>query len=156
MLATIMDRIPPPLPRNPQTYRLYRRDAIRQVYLPLGTAVVAAVALTTLAILAGLGVVGTPVGASTWADVSLIFLIVIALAFGLAPLALVAALVYGMVYALRYLPGYARVAQDFLAQASRTVRQAADQVAKPVIGVERGAAAVGGAIRGLSGKDRKK
>jgi hypothetical protein len=145
-----MNRTPGPLPRNPTTHRLHRRDLVRQVYLPLGIVLVAVIALIVLTILAGLGVVGSPAGASVWADVSLIFIIVIALSMGLAPLIIFGGLAYGLGYALRYLPGYARVVQDFLVRLNYTVNEVADRIAKPVVAVESGSAAVGTAVRGLT------
>jgi hypothetical protein len=138
------------LPRNPVTHRLHRRDLVRQIYLPLGVVLAGVVALIVLAILAGLGVVGSPAGASAWADVSLIFLIVIALAMGLAPLVIFGGLVYGLSYALRYLPGYARKAQEFLTRLNFTVHEVADKLARPVVAVESGSAAVGSAVKGLT------
>jgi hypothetical protein len=47
-------------------------------------------------------------------------------------------------------PGYARIAQIYASQISRWVREIADRAAQPVVVVERGTAAVGGALKGLA------
>jgi len=149
-----MESLPPPLPRNPRTARLHRRDLAWQIYLPIGLAIVAALTVTGLVIWAGLS--GQAAADSVWADVSLVFLILIAAAIALVPLALVAGLVAGLWYALRYLPGYAKVAQDYLAQAARIVRQVADRAAAPVIAVESAtAAARGGWKKGIERKTKR-
>jgi hypothetical protein len=140
-----MESLPPPLPRNPRTERLHRRDLAWQIYLPFGLALLAALVATGFAIWAGVS--GQAAADSVWADVSLIFLIIIAAAIALVPLALVAGLAVGVWYILRYLPGYARVAQEYLAQAAAYVRRAADRAAAPFIAVNGAAAGVRGGWR---------
>lgn len=151
-----MQQLPAPLPRNPHTHRLHLRDLAWQIYLPVGLMVAGGVALTTLAILAAFGVSGTPAADSAWADVSLIFLILIAAAVAVMPLALLGGLVVGMWYGLRYLPGYARLIQTYAARFARVVRQVADRAASPLIAVERWAAAVRGGARGLTERTHRR
>jgi hypothetical protein len=149
-----MDSLPPPLPRNPRTARLHRRDMLRQIYLPLGVAVLAALVVLGFAIYGA--ITGQAAADSVWADVSLIFLIMIGAAISLVPLALFAALAAGVWYVLRYLPGYARVAQGYVAQAAAFVRQMADKAAAPVITAASTTAAVrGGWRRGIERKPKQ-
>ena len=137
-----MNSLAPPLLRNPNTARLHRRDLLWQIYLPIGLAVLAMLAATGFAIWAGVS--GQAAVDSIWADISLIFLVMMAAAFAVLPLALLVAGIFGLWYALRYLPGYARVAQSYVAQAASYVRQAANRAAEPVIAAERATAAVRG------------
>jgi hypothetical protein len=137
-----MSSLTPPLPRNPETTRLHRRDLAWQVYLPIGLAVLALLVVTGLAIWAAVS--GQAAVDSVWADVSLIFLILMTAALALLPLALLVAAIFGLWYALRYLPGYARVAQNYVALAAGYVRQAADRAVQPFIAVDRAAAALSG------------
>jgi hypothetical protein len=135
-----MSSLTPPLPRNPETARLHRRDLAWQIYLPIGLAVLALLVVGGLAIWAAVS--GQAAVDSVWADVSLIFLILMTAALALLPLA--AAAIFGLWFALRYLPGYARVAQEYVALAAGYVRQAADRAVQPFIAVDRAAAAVSG------------
>lgn len=144
-----MNRLPPPLPRNPRTERQHRRDVSRQILLPLILAVVAA--LVGLASAIG----AAPAGRSVWADVSLIFLIVIGAAIALIPLALLAALIFGLWYAVRYLPGYAKIGQDYTALAARYVGLGSQRVTAPVIAVNSAAAALRGAVGREADKETK-
>jgi len=144
-----MKRRPPPLPRNPRTEGQHRRDVARQILLPLIVAVVGA--LVALAMVIG----AAPAGRSVWADVSLISLIVIGAALGLIPLALLAGLIFGLWYAVRYLPGYSRIAQDYTALAARYVDLGSQKVTAPVIAVNGAAAAVRGAMGQGADKDTK-
>ncbi len=137
-----MNRLTPPLPRNPETARLHRRDLAWQIYLPVGLAVLGLLVVTGLAIWAAVS--GQAAADSVWADASLIFLILMAAALAILPLALLVASNFGLWYALRYLPGYARLAQDYVALAAGYVRRAANRAAQPVIAVDSAAAAVRG------------
>lgn len=101
---------PAPKVRNPRTQALHRREAVWQIFLPLTLAILGALTLM------GLVVVGTavPVRTSALADVSLMFLILMAGAGGLAALALLAGLNFGIGYALRELPYLFKRAQDLM------------------------------------------
>lgn len=100
---------PAPRPRNPETYARLRREALWQVYVPLGVGVLAVLILMGLIVFAA----GHPTR-SVWADVSLIYLIIFAAIGGLVLLALLVGVVVGLYYALRELPGYFKIAQDFM------------------------------------------
>ncbi len=51
---------------------------------------------------------------SVWADISTIYLVIFAVIGALVVLALLAALVVGLWFALRELPGYFKIVQDFM------------------------------------------
>jgi len=152
MIVTSMESLPPPLPANPVTARRHRRDLFWQIYLPLGLALLAALVVIGLAIYAGF-IGGQPALDSVWADVSLVFLIILGAAGALVPLALFAGLAVGVWYALRYLPGYARLAQHYAALAAAYTREYADRAAAPVIKANSAAAAVRGGWK--KGTERK-
>jgi hypothetical protein len=113
-----------PRPRNPETHAQLRREALRQIYIPLGVAVLALVVVMGLTIF----MTGLP-ARSVWADVSLIYLSFFALAGGVVVLALVAGLVVGLWYVLRELPGYFKIAQDFMLLVSLRVAEYSQKVA---------------------------
>jgi len=116
---------------------------IRQILLPvlLAGALALVVLLVFILRLRGSGL-------STWADVSLIALTMIASFLTLVPLLLLAGMIYGLNYVGRYLPGYARVAQDYFARAARFARQISERVSAPVIA----AASVSAAARRALGQ----
>jgi hypothetical protein len=102
---------PPPRIRNRRTQALNRRESVWQIFLPLGAAVAVAAAAMVFV------VIGTaaPLRTSALADVSLLFLILIAAAGGLLALALVVGMCVGIGVALRELPDLFMRAQDFTA-----------------------------------------
>ncbi|MBM2851037.1 MAG: hypothetical protein HW418_3979 [Anaerolineales bacterium] len=97
--------------RNQRTQALNRRESFWQITLPLGAAIVIAIALMALVIM------GTtaPVRTSALADVSLMFLILMAAVAGVLILALIGGLCVGVWFALRELPYLFKRAQDFAA-----------------------------------------
>ncbi len=116
--------------RNQRTRAFIRRDVTWQIALPLGLAGLIVLVLAVLLILP----VGAPVR-SVWADIALIFLIIPTAFMGLILLALVAALVYGMVIVLRELPYYAKLAQDFVALATYRVSGVATKIANVLLSI---------------------
>ena len=101
----------PPRIRNRRTQALNRRESFWQIALPLGAAIVIAIALMALVIMG----TATPVRTSSLADVSLMFLILMAAVAGVLILALVVSLCVGVGLALRELPYLFKRAQDFVA-----------------------------------------
>ncbi len=104
-----MTTLPAPKPRNPETYARQKRTALWQIYVPLGVAVAALLAVMALTIF-----VASMSTRSVWADISAMYLIVFAVIGGLVVLVLLAALVAGLWFVLRELPGYFKIAQDFM------------------------------------------
>jgi hypothetical protein len=116
--------LPPPKPHNPETFARQRRAAVWQIYLPLVVAVAALLAVMALTLFAA----SMPTR-SVWADVSLMYLIVFAVIGGLLIFALLAAFVFGLWFALRELPGYFKIAQDFMALVASRAAEVSQRVA---------------------------
>ncbi len=104
-----MTTLSAPKPRNPETYARQKRTALWQIYVPLGVAVAALLAVRALTIF-----VASMSTRSVWADISAMYLIVFAVIGGLVVLVLLAALVAGLWFVLRELPGYFKIVQDFM------------------------------------------
>ena len=121
----------PPRIRNTHTQALNRRETFWQITLPLAAAIVIAVAFVALV------VVGTAVPARTsaLADVSLMFLILIAGAGGVIVLALVSGVCVGLWYALRELPYLFKRAQDFMALVAYHARRVTAPLNESVLSV---------------------
>src|SRR5690348_17147179 len=108
---------PPPLNpvqrprvRNPRTAAKIQRDVIWQIGLPLGLAIVVAIVLGVLVVIGNRATVQRP-----WADITLIFLSIPTLIAALVVFVLVVALCVGLYFALRELPLYFKIGQDFMA-----------------------------------------
>jgi hypothetical protein len=70
---------------------------------------------------------------SAWADVSTMYLIVFAAVGGLVVLVLVAGLCAGMWFVLRELPGYFKIAQDFMLLVALRAAEISQKVARVFI-----------------------
>ena len=125
-------RSPTPKVRNLRTQALNRREMLWQIMLPLTLAVVGALTLM------GLVIVGTvvPRQTSALADVSLMFLILIAAAAGVVVLALIAGVCVGMVYALRELPYLFKRAQDIASLVAHHTRRVTTPLAEGVLSAQ--------------------
>ena len=113
--------------RNPVTQKAHARQTFWQITVPLAIGVLVAIALAVLAGFAG------EEGASRWADISLIFLIVPTMVVTLLFVVLFVALNYGLLRALKYLPSLAYRVQDIFSQAEQRVRIGADMAAEPIL-----------------------
>jgi len=128
--------------RNQRTQALNRRESFWQITLPLGAAIVIAIALMALVIM------GTtaPVRTSALADVSLMFLILIAGAGSVLILVLVVSLCVGVGLALRELPYLFKRAQDFAALVAYHTRRVTAPLNEGVLSVGSIVAAVRQAV----------
>lgn len=104
-----------------------RRSVLWQIYVPLGVAIVALLALMGLTIFMTI-VAGSPAHAP-WADVSAMYLIVFAAIGALVVLVVVAGLCVGLWFALRELPGYFKIAQDFMLLVAQRAAELSQKVA---------------------------
>lgn len=133
---------------NPVTRSRHRRELALQILLPLGVGVLALAAGAWAA--GGSGVAS----ASVWADISLIFLLALALLPALMLAAVCGALAYGAGWLTGRVPGPAHRAQKVMARAALEVLRGADVAARPAVTVRGLAAALrslGPAIRGERG-----
>jgi hypothetical protein len=135
----------PPRIRNRRTQALNRRESFWQITLPLGAAIVIAVALMALVIM------GTtvPVRTSALADVSLMFLILMAAVAGVLILALIGGLCVGVWFALRELPYLFKRAQDFAALVAYHAKRVTAPLTDSVLSVGSIVAAVRQAVISL-------
>jgi hypothetical protein len=135
----------PPRIRNRRTQALNRRESFWQITLPLGAAIVIAIALMALVIM------GTtaPVRTSALADVSLMFLILMAAVAGVLILALIGGLCVGVWFALRELPYLFKRAQDFAALVAYHAKRVTAPLTDSVLSVGSIVAAVRQAVTSL-------
>lgn len=117
--------------RNPHTQALIRRETFWQVFLPLIVALLLAVGAMVLVVMSTV----VPVQTSALADVSLMFLILLAAGGGLVILALFVGLCVLVWYGLRELPFLFRRVQDFMWMLAMNVKSATRQVDSRVVEV---------------------
>lgn len=125
-------RPPAPKVRNLRTQALNRRETFWQITLPL--------ALTGLGALMLMGwiIAGTavPLRTSALADVSLMFLILIAAVAGVVVLALIVGVCVGGWYALRELPYLFKKAQDVAALVAQHTKRVTAPLAEGVLSAQ--------------------
>jgi len=121
---------------NPATRAAFRRQVILEIYLPLlvGIAVLAAVAVLLWRSGAG--------EASAWADASTVLLLLPLLALSLLPIAILAAVAYGVTKLIEVIPGPAHQAQSAVAQVARTTKRGTSAALRPFFSVYATAASV--------------
>ncbi len=119
------------------TVRAHKRQFAWQILLPM-------ILVLLVGLVAGGFVIANSVSGQgsirPWADVSLIWLIAPVLFFALAFLAILVAIIYGMVKLLQVTPHYTGKAQGFFDLVSATTRKLADRVAQPVVWVRQAGA----------------
>jgi hypothetical protein len=125
--------LPPP---NPVTRARHKREVLLQITLPFLAFVLLLVALAVLLTVFEVGKVGT------WAEISTIFLIVPVLIASIIPLALFAALAYGVTKLLGIIPPYAHLVQDYFEKGLYYVKLGADKLTEPVLKAHSGLAVV--------------
>ena len=143
-----MDSYPPRIQRNPITHERHRREVFRQITLPL------IIALVVIAVLVGLTVTASAAGASRWADISLIWLIMPVLVVSLIFLILLSGITYGLIRLIGVLPRYALQVQDFFVLLHFQIARLNDKITQPVIKLHATSASVKSLLRRVRG-DRK-
>jgi len=118
--------------RNPLTHEKHRKESFWQITIPLivGLAFIAGLVVLTIVTAVQGGNV------SHAADTSLIFLIIPTMIMAIIPLALIAALAYGIIWLNKNLPPYFKQAQDFMVQVRDGLRSGADKATEPVIKIK--------------------
>jgi hypothetical protein len=115
---------------NLKTYRKHRSEVLWQITLPFILGIILLLALGVLVILGGLQGSGQ---ISLWADISLIWLLIPTILFTFIFLALMAALLYGLMRLLRVMPVYTKTVQNLFWSIESKVKKASDTAAQPVI-----------------------
>ncbi|MBN1537296.1 MAG: hypothetical protein JW908_11235 [Anaerolineales bacterium] len=113
--------------RNPITNKAYRREAFWQITLPF---IVGLIIFLSLAVTISLGTMGET---SMWADISVIWLILIMLLPGLVLLILLVGLVYGVTWLFVRTPEYALQLQNIFELITWRVKQNANKVVEPML-----------------------
>ena len=120
-------RIDPLQPRNMSTYLRHRKEVFWQITIPLVIGVVFVLLLAVLTIL-------LPAGkASTWADISIIWLITPMLIFGLIFGVILAALIYLVVRLIQELPFIAFRVQNGLRLTGMRLRKVDNAAVEPFL-----------------------
>ena len=114
-------------PRNPVTQASFRRQVRRQVYLPLllGTLILVGVILV-------LWLEG-PATARTWADVALVFMVLLVMPGLLLGVLIIGVLAYAAGWLAGWLPGPVGRAQEVALRVTTGARRGADLAATPVV-----------------------
>ncbi|MFM8322104.1 MAG: hypothetical protein ACKOC5_14425 [Chloroflexota bacterium] len=117
----------PFLPRNPAAHTRHTRDVRWQITLPL---VIGAVLLL---VVTGVAIVQSSEGASLWADISLIWLMIPTMLFALIGTAITGALAYLVIRLVAILPHQFYRLNNLLLRINRGVGRASDKVLEPFI-----------------------
>jgi uncharacterized membrane protein SirB2 len=120
-----------------------RRAFNLQVILPLIVGILVLIGGIILLWQAGIGTV------SAWADTSLIFIMLPWLCVGLVPLAVLAALWYGIFKLTAWLPDKLRKVTEYIELSGRYMRKGTDLAVKPLFAVKGAWAVVTTFFRGL-------
>ena len=123
-----------PRPKNSPSVHAHRRQLAWQILVPFLVAVALVIAAAVL-ITSGAGAL-----TRTWADVSIIWLILPALFFALFLVILLGLLIYAVARLLQLTPHYSGRVQDFLGQFSSWTRKIADGTARPFFWVHQAGA----------------
>ena len=115
--------------RNPDTQQKHRREVFWQITVPLTVGAIAILAACVLPVV----VIARGGEVRNWADISLIWLILPTMVFALIPLALLAAITYGLTRLIGVVPGYLFRAQQLFKAIQRRVGVLADKSAAVVI-----------------------
>lgn len=113
----------------------HRRQAVWQIYFPLGVAVAVILALLVGVIITAASPAPDITTLSRWADTSFIFLSAPVIVACFFIMSVFAGLVYLMARLLKALPPYTQLVQAYTYYASSLVRHWCDRIVSPVIGL---------------------
>ena len=119
--------------RNPQTQAAHQRETLLQITLPL-----LIVLLAMLAVLVGIVwsmSAGSP-QISQWADVSLIWLILLVCPWALIFLLILAGIAYGLAVLVKQAPGYFHQFHHFILVVQAHVNRYSDKAVEPIMRVK--------------------
>jgi hypothetical protein len=115
--------------RNPVTHQAHRKQVLWQITFPLVAAAI------VVLVFAALAAIGSPQGASLWADIALIWLIIPVMIASLILLVLLAGLAYAVIWLVRTIPGYAMQAQNFMIMLASQVERLGNMIVEPILRV---------------------
>ncbi|HKJ37823.1 MAG TPA: hypothetical protein VJ972_03545 [Anaerolineales bacterium] len=115
------------------SYKKHRKEMMTQIILPVVLAVILIIALIVLINIATFRDGGD---VARWAAVSTIWIVIPIMIGMLIFLALLLGIIYLLAQLLNVTPTYTGMAQDYVRKAAVYIKQGADAVVKPVIGLE--------------------
>lgn len=123
------------LKRPPEhySYLKHRRQVMRQVVLPV---VLSALALVGMIVWISVATFQQGGDVGRWAAISTIWIIVPMLVAGLVALAILGGLIYLMARALKAIPYYTGIAQDYVFIARGYIVRGADMAVKPILALD--------------------
>jgi hypothetical protein len=113
--------------RNPYTFESHRRQVFWQIYFPL----IAFLMLILVGVV--LVLIAPPGQASLYADIALIYIIVILMVVGVIIITLLSASIFGVRQVLKPLPFYMFRAQDFFIRIKRRVVSISNGSVEPIL-----------------------
>lgn len=116
--------------RNPLTHARHRKEVFWQIILPFILFFLLIVILTGGVIWAGFS---ASEKVSRWADISLIWLLILPIGFSLLVLGLTLVSVIGVARVLKALPGAMNVVQVFFTRIDTKVETFSDQLVEPIM-----------------------
>lgn len=123
-----MDSLPE---RNPVTHQIHRREVFRQITIPMLFG-----ALVLIGLCAQMAFFVPAEGQSLWADISLIWLIIPTMFFGLVIFLLLGATAYAIIALVRKLPTWTLRLQNGIAMIGVAARRLDDRLVEPVLRVQ--------------------
>ena len=118
-----------PTPKH-YSYIKYRKQAIKQVVLPV---VLSAILMVGMVVWISLATFNDGVDVGRWAAISTMWIIIPVMIGGLVVMAILGGLIYLMIMALKGLPYYTGTAQTYVYQARSYIVRGANMAVKPVI-----------------------
>lgn len=116
---------------NPATQAAHRREISIQVTLPLVIALLVFIGVGIWLVWAGVGTV------ERWAQIAMIFILLIAFILGLVLMGIVIGLLFLIIQVMRVIPPYTRLAQDAITKINQRVKTGADISIRPILELQK-------------------
>ncbi len=139
--------------QNP-SFRKHKKQRFWQIFLPLGLGLAVIIAVAVLIILTAVGSSGAG-KVSTWADTSLIWLILPALVFAFIAVVILFLLIYFVGRVTKILPPYTAIVQHYSRLIAVKSRSFSDKLVEPLIATKSINARVRAFFRALSSRAKK-
>lgn len=134
-----MEKARLPSPAEHSSYQLHRRQLWTQILLPL---IAALIVILTIIILSSVAAIRGRTEVERWAAISTIWLLIPVMVAELTALILLLGLIYGMARLSALIPPHTGRAQRFIWRVEGAVKRGADRVIRPILFVEKIAAAI--------------
>jgi Na+-driven multidrug efflux pump len=124
-----MDKLPVPQPER-ESYLKHRRDATRQIILPI---VLVTILFAAIAVLTGVAATGGSPNVSLWADIATIWVVIPLMLMMVVVTALLAGIIYGLTRLLKVSPRYTGQAQVYVFWLSAKINLWLNKLTDPVL-----------------------